>query len=225
MDDKQGVSLGRVSADPETREGRGHPLPTAEKSRQPHIMGALLVFLPLISFVAQYFFSIRAGTSDIMLHHLTVTIVDWIFIPFNYFVMRVIDWRRGERLFQIASLSVGINILVNAYWQYNGIDFGHMITKTGIVLPAGWVHMVFSIIEMTLLVAFVFCRREDIRISKWVSLAAVSYFFTMLICGYLMHSGFILPDVIVFVCGTFFVLVYPGLRRRFSSSNPNASLS
>jgi hypothetical protein len=33
------------------------------------------------------------------------------------------------------------------------------------------------------------------------------------ICGYAMHNGFMASDVIVFICGLFFVLFYPRLVR------------
>src|ERR1035441_4085982 len=123
------------------------------------LSGVLLALLPALSFVAQYLLSVRQGTQSLMARHLTVMIVDWVFIPFNFVVARVIDWRRGGRIYVIACVSLALNVLTYSYWQYNGIDLGHMITKSGVVLPAGWVHLVFSTLEMVLLVAFVFCRR------------------------------------------------------------------
>ena len=173
----------------------------------------LLAFLPVASFIAQYLLSVRAGTQQYLAQHLTVTVVDWVFVPFNFFVTPVIDWRRGGRLYIIASLSLALNILTHAYWQYNGLDLGHMITPAGIVLPAGWVHLTFSSIEMVLLVAFVFCRNQNAKAVGITTMFATSYFIVMGICGYLMHNGFIASDVIVFVSGLFFVLVYPRFRR------------
>jgi hypothetical protein len=169
----------------------------------------LLALLPAASFLVQYVLSLRAGTQQILLHHLTVTIVDWVFVPFNFFAVPVIDWRRGGRLYLIACISVVLNVLTHAFWQYNGLDPGHMITKTEVVLPAGWVHLAFSILEMVLLVAFVFCRKPGASRLGVVTALATIYFLTMGICGYIMHQGFIISDVIVFVGGLFFVLVYP----------------
>lgn len=135
--------------------------------RSQQIAGVILALLPLASFLGQYVFSLRAGTAQILFHHLTVMVVDWVFVPFNFFVIRVIEWRRGGRLFFIMCISVMLNLLTHAFWQYNGSDLGHMITKTGIVLPAGWVHLAFSIVETGLLFAFVFCRKtgaKEIRV-------------------------------------------------------------
>lgn len=177
------------------------------------LAGILLAGLPLISFVAQYLFSVRAGTQVLMMHHLTVMVVDWVFVPFNYFVARVIDWRRGGALYVIACISATLNAVTHAYWQYNGLDFGHMITKAGVILPAGWVHLTFSSLEMILLVGFVFCRKPEVD-SRVATALAVVYFVVMGICGHEMHHAFIASDVVVFVSGLFFVLVYPVLSRR-----------
>ena len=174
----------------------------------------LLALLPVASFVAQYLLSVRAGTQRALFHHLTVMVVDWAFIPFNFFVVRVIDWREGKKLYLIFCISVALNALTHAYWQYNGLDFGHMITCGGVVLPAGWVHLTFSTLEMVLLVAFVFCRNQQAPGLRLATAFAALYFITMGICGYLMHGGFIASDLIVFTSGLFFVLVYPGLVRQ-----------
>jgi hypothetical protein len=182
------------------------------KKESQRVAGILLALLPLVSFVGQYVLSLRAGTQDLLLHHLTVTVVDWVFVPFNFFVVRVIDWSRGGRLYLIVCVSVILNVLTHAFWQYNGIDPGHMITKTAIVLPAGWVHLAFSILQMVLLVAFVFCRKASASDLRLVTALASGYFLTMGICGYYMHHGMIASDVIVFVSGLFFVLVYPRFK-------------
>jgi hypothetical protein len=188
--------------------------PSRTESASDYFISILLALLPVVSFVAQYLLSVRAGTQRALFHHLTVIVVDWAFIPFNFLVVRVIDWRAGKKLYLIFCISVALNALTHAYWQYNGLDLGHMITSGGIVLPAGWVHLTFSTLEMVLLVAFVFCRNQQAPGLRLATVFATLYFITMGICGYLMHSGFIASDLIVFTSGMFFVLVYPGLIER-----------
>src|ERR1017187_4156631 len=193
--------------------------PGNEPPRQSHqTAGIILALLPLASFLCQYVFSLRAGTCQVLFHHLTVMVVDWAFVPFNFFVVRVIEWRRGARLYLIMCISVLLNLLTHAFWQYNGLDPGHMITKTEIVLPAGWVHVAFSIMETVLLIAFVFCRKADATGIRIVTILAAIYFLTMGICGYAMHNGFIISDAIVLFGGLFFVLVYPLLVRSHHES-------
>ena len=181
--------------------------------RSQYMAGIILAVLPLVSFLAQYVLSLRAGTYQLFFHHLTVMVVDWVFVPLNFFVVRVIEWRRGGRLYLIMCVSAMLNILTHAFWQYTLSDPGHMITKTGIFLPAGWVHLAFSIMETVLLIAFVFCRNPNATGIGIVTTLATIYFITMGICGYAMHNGFMVSDVIVVICGLFLVLVYPRLVR------------
>lgn len=194
----------------------------AREEKRLRFTGALLALLPVVAFVAQYMLSLRAGTQGFLFHHLTVMVVDWVFVPFNFFVVPVIDWEKGGRIYLIASISVALNALTHAYWQYNGLDLGHMISPAGIVLPAGWVHLVFSSLQMVLLVAFVFCRKPNAPAVRTATIFATLYFITMGICGYLMHGRFIASDLIVFISGLFFVLVYPRLVRQ---KQPNRSTS
>ena len=118
----------------------------------------------------------------------------------------------------ITCISVVLNVLTHAFWQYNGEDPGHMITKAKVVLPAGWVHLAFSILQMVLLVAFVFCRKADVSRLRVATALATIYFITMGACGYAMHQGFIISDLIVSIGGIFFVNVYPRLVDRTKDS-------
>ena len=179
---------------------------TSNRSIMVRICFALL---PLLSFAGQYLFSTIAGTEQILFHHKTVMIVDWIFIPFNFYVISIIDWKQGDKLYVITMLSVILNIITHAFWQYNELDPGHMITKSRIILPAGWVHLGFSILETILLIAFVFCRKMVSRRIILVTVIATVYFLTMGICGYMIQHKLMLSDVIVVICGLFFVLIYP----------------
>lgn len=177
------------------------------------VAGILLALMPLLSFAGQYFFSLRDGTQGLMLRHLTVTVVDWVFVPFNFFVVREIDWSRGGRLYALFCVSTALTVAAHANWQLHGLDLGHMITKTGVVLPAGWLHLVFSILEMTLLTAFVFCRNESIASPGPATIFAVVYFLALGICGYIMHRGLIASDAIASGSGLFFILIYPRFIR------------
>src|SRR5664280_2536073 len=159
---------------------------SGEKVGTARFFGFILALLPVLSFVAQLILSRRNGTEDLFYKHVVVTVVDWVFVPFNYFVVRIIDWRKGVRLYAIFCGSALLNVLTHAYWQRNGLDLGHMITQAGVMLPAGWAHLVFSIAEMALLVAFVFCRDETAN-TGITSLLAVAYFIGVMIGGIVIH--------------------------------------
>lgn len=168
-----------------------------------------LASLPLLSFLLQWVFSHEAGTLPVMMRHPTVMIVDWVFVPFNYFVVSVIDWRRGAALYVITVCSVMLNVATHAYWQRYQLDPGHMILANGVTLPAGWAHLSFSILQMVLLVAFVFCRKPAASHLRTATTFALLYFVTMGIAGYVIQGRFILSDAIVSLGGIFLVLFYP----------------
>ena len=182
-----------------------------ESSRRTALVAACL---PIASFVGQFILSLRAGTLPVMLHHPTVMAADWVFVPFNYFVIRTIDWRRGGRLFLIACVSISLNVTGHAFWQYRHLDPGHMITASGATLPAGWIHLAFATVEAILLIAFVFCRKVDAAGIVAGTVLAVVYFLGMALSSYYMHQSFNLSDVSVSCSGLFFVLIYPRLMGR-----------
>jgi hypothetical protein len=138
--------------------------------------GVLLSLLPLASFMWQYVLSVQAGTMSCLFRHFTVANVDWVFVPFNLVVVRMIDWRRGVTIAVVAAVSLIANIVAHAAWQYHGVDGGHMISSEQVVLPAGWVLLGFSIIEATLILAFVFARKPSARLNVFATTLAIAYF-------------------------------------------------
>jgi|ERR1043165_209543 hypothetical protein len=160
------------------------------------VLRLVLSLLPVASFAAQYALSRRAGTVSLFWRHPTIIILDWIFVPFNYFVVPVIDWRRGISIFVVSIVSLSLNVLGAAFWQATDADPGHMITHAGVVLPAGWVHLVFSACETTLLVAFVFSRCNDAKRVWIVNVLAIVYFFAAAAFGYSIHHAVIISDAI-----------------------------
>ena len=186
-----------------------------QNERAMRTAGLLVGLLPVASFALQYVMSVQSHTQTEFFRHFTCAYVDWLFVPFNLVVVRIIDWRRGGSLLLIVLVSVIANIIAHATWQYYGIDGGHMILRgTQTVLPAGWVHLGFSIIETTLILAFVFIRRPRMPFTRIATVLAIAFFLATGISGYVINHGFITTDVIVVWSGTALVAVYPWVRRR-----------
>jgi len=167
--------------------------------------GVLLSLLPAVSFFLQYVLSVQSGSVSHLFQHFTVTYVDWIFIPFNFVVVRVIDWRRGSVIFLIVIVSVIANIAGHAIWQCHGTDGGHMISPEQIVLPAGWVHLAFSIIEAVLIFTFVCARKPSGPFNTIATALAVLYFVGAGVSGYVMNHGVIATDAIMVTSGILLV--------------------
>jgi hypothetical protein len=177
--------------------------------------GLLLGLLPAASFILQYALSVQSDTQAQFFRHFTCAYVDWLFVPFNVVVVWTIEWRRSGSLLLIVFVSFIASIIAHADWQYYGIDGGHMIAHgTQTVLPAGWAHLGFSIIEMTLILAFVFIRRPRNPFTRIATVLALTFFLAAGVSGYLINHGFIATDVIMVWSGLALVAVYPWVRRR-----------
>jgi hypothetical protein len=182
------------------------------------ISGVLLAFMPIASFIAQYCYSVQNETERQFFQHLTVTYVDWVFVPFNFLVVYVIDWRRGGVIFAATIASVVLNTAAHAFWQEKFIDKGHMFTSEGVILPGGWVHLAYSNLQMILLLAFIFARKRESRYERITTCLAVAYFVSAGIAGYYMNNGFMVTDVVMVSSGLLFVLVWPALLSKLHAA-------
>jgi hypothetical protein len=166
-------------------------------------LGVVLALLPVVAFGLQYKMSLDRGTDQQMLRHYTVTYIDWVFVLFNFFVARCIDWEKGQVLFAVTAVSLTANTVAHAMWAANPGAGGHMISSAGVMLPAGWVHLVYSSLQGALILAFFFTRNPGVgQMNVDVTAClAITYFITAGISGYLMNKGFILTDVIMVAFG------------------------
>jgi hypothetical protein len=180
-----------------------------ETERTGILAGLILAAMPILSFGLQYMLSAFQGTSDKLLQHYTVSIIDWLFVPFNFLVVRHIDWRRGGSLLALMALSTVFNTAAHAIWQYGAHDGGHMVTSSHVFLPAGWVHLGYSTIQMVLLLGFIFCRRVDSNRSALPTAVAAAYFISAAASGYFMHRQFLFTDVVMTAGGIALLLIYP----------------
>jgi hypothetical protein len=179
--------------------------------------GLLLALLPAASIVSQYVLSLHAGTESCFFQNYTVAYVDWVFVPFNLLVVWRIDWQRGGALFVMLFLSVVANIVGHAIWQYHGIDGGHMIARdTQVVLPAGWLHLGFSIVQATLILGFIFVRRTCTPFSTITTFLALLFFLAAGVSGYIINHGFMATDVMMVSSGIVLVTFYPFLRNQWA---------
>ena len=172
-----------------------------------------LSLLPVASFALQYEFSVNAGTQSKLFDHLIVSYVDWLFVPFNFLAVRSIDWKRGGAIFASMFAAVVCNVVAHAIWQCQLMDGGHMISPQHVVLPAGWVHLGYSIIQTAIMLAFIFVGNSESPIPKAAIALAVLYFLGNGISGYLMTNRLAATDVGMAIGGSLLVILFPRVRR------------
>ncbi len=187
-------------------------------------VAALLAAMPVLSFSLQVWFSSRVDALPLLFRHFTVSYVDWIFVPFNFLVVYAVDWRRGGSLFFTLVLSLVLNVVTHAYWQSSLVENpGHMFGNEHTILPAGWVHLCYSTIEASLILAFLFVRKSQARFTAPLTAMCLAYFIGAGISGYLINKGFMLTDVITVSLGVSLTLICPrllyGPRRHASEAD------
>src|SRR5436190_1360768 len=99
--------MGQIALTHESNEGLP---PSLDQKQQPFLplwaSGVLLATMPALSFALQLWFSSQDSTLPLLFSHFTVSYIDWIFIPFNFFVVYTVNWRRGGLLFLAMILSL-----------------------------------------------------------------------------------------------------------------------
>ena len=179
-----------------------------------------LASLPIISFLLQYFFSASNGTLYQMLHHYNVSIVDFIFIPFNIIIVKSINWKNGMRIFYLFLLAFALSCFVHYGWAVNQTDTGHMIASTGFITLSGWVHIIFSAVEFFLMLSFVFNFSSFSKHNlTWNTIFIEAYLILSLIGGYFIHMEFLMEDIIRIASGTILFLIYYIFRLKNWSKN------
>lgn len=174
------------------------------------VWGITLGAMPALSFALQWRFSSQDNALPLLFSHYTVSYVDWVFVPFNFFVVYAVNWRRGGLLFLAMVFSVVFNVIAHAYWQYALVEnTRHMFGREHLVLRSGWVHVGYATIQMTLLLAFLLVREPSSRYCALLTCLCVLYFISAGISGYFMNNGFMLTDVIMVSLGLVLTLVYP----------------
>jgi hypothetical protein len=174
------------------------------------VPGIMLAAMPALSFALQFWFSSQDNTLPLLFSHYTVSYVDWLFVPFNFFVVYAVNWRRGGLLFLAMVFSVVFNVIAHAYWQHTLIEnTGHMFGREHLVLRSGWVHVAYATIQMTLLMAFLLVRQPSPRYGALLTYLCVVYFVSAGISGYIMNDSFMVTDVIMVSLGLVLTLVYP----------------
>lgn len=171
-----------------------------------------LAFLPVISFVAQDLLSRHAGTYAYFSQHFLAYVADWLFVPINYFLAKLIKWDSGKLIFLLLCISITINSFLHLFWQINELDGGHMIDRAGVILAAGWVHLIYSTIQTTLLMLYAFSAKQENVATFIASFIIAFYFSSHLIYGITQRGSFNISELFVFIAGTVIFSIYPSYK-------------
>ena len=128
-----------------------------------YLLTLVLISLPLFSWIGQYYFSKKHDLFESFQKHWTCYFGDWVFVAINgLFLFSV---KISSLLIYLAIASVIINLYTHYVWSKNHPKNNagmHLFFKgTSRINGSGIIHIIFSIIEMTLIASVFFL--EPIR--------------------------------------------------------------
>lgn len=148
-----------------------------------------LVILPVISFFTQRFFSVQANQLELFSRHLMVNYADWLFIPFNLFVLWAADFSR-KKLVVFLGISFILNIGINYYWSTlagQGVINSHLFVGSQITI-AGVIHFLFSWFQAGLVGIFFFHTKHN-KYCLYCLLSLTGYALTIIYSSFVFHHG------------------------------------
>lgn len=177
----------------------------------------LLVALPFLSFGLQWYLSAEIGTQHLMLRHYNVSVVDFIFVPLNAGLYHSIRWDNGALVFVGMIFAFTASAFTHYNWAITGTDPGHMVLASGLITKAGWIHVLFTGIELSLMLLFFFNgKQEKPKVFLWTALGIMVYLLGSLLGGYLIHRELLMEDALRVALGCAATSLYYLIRRKKS---------
>jgi len=172
------------------------------------IIGLVLAAIVPINIFLQGYYSKIEKRTELFKKHFTCYWIDWIFVLFNFFWIYAVDF---DLLYWAASLFVSLilNLIAHHYlanMEEANAAPSHLFNRgEKRILPAGFVHLVFSIIETAMLLIFIFSSLESF--AAYIEICIIIAFFLLVPYGSKKIHGRVIPyDWIFFCCGIIVVI-------------------
>jgi hypothetical protein len=172
------------------------------------IVSLILALLPLISYYVQYFVAKRSGRLVAFENFLPVRYMDWVFIPFNFLWLYVVNIELIFNIYLILFVVIGALILLlwwgkqdprNSKWE----DYSF---RKGKFRAEGWVHGVYALFQGFLVVVFLLSSIKSISALIECILLLI-YFFIGIVGISKLHKKFSAPDLFFVIVGIVVVLI------------------
>ena len=124
----------------------------------------ILVLIPIISFLLNYYFSIQSNTLQQFKGNYALYYLDWLFLPFNLLILYAFKLDKKKLMIFTISSFIIIGFLNAMYWQFSR--------------NVGYIHGIFASIELGLLLTIVF---SEWKIKKYaiISLIPILIYFLL----------------------------------------------
>jgi hypothetical protein len=146
------------------------------------IIAIILALIPVIFWLLQYYFSKKQKILYLFKRHFSCFYLDWLFIPFNFFVGLSFNKINFFYLYLILGFSILINFFIHFFWfnlhkKQKLKLYMYDIIKDKIYL-AGWMHIIFFFLEFSIVLYFLIFSRFSIFSLLAILTLALFFIFT-----------------------------------------------
>lgn len=126
------------------------------------ILSIILALLPIISFILYYTFSVQTGTLDNLKNTYALYYLDFLFIIFNLLFLYsiIINYRVLKWAFVLSAIV--LTVINYTYWTLQN--------------NVGIVHLIFAVIEMSLLITAIFSKTTSRKKYLYMMIPILIYF-------------------------------------------------
>ncbi|VVB79408.1 Uncharacterised protein [uncultured archaeon] len=149
------------------------------------LLAGLFSFIPLLSWVLTYYFANKQKQLHLYKNHWVTYYDDFLFIVFNFFAVLSITNINQTIVLIVVCLSAIFSFFAHRMWFLNydkekETQFMYS-TKKKKVMPAGYVHFIFTVFEMG--VAFSFLIFSQLGVYFYLAIALIFIFFIFGLIG------------------------------------------
>jgi hypothetical protein len=172
------------------------------------IISMLLALMPLASYYIQYFVAKKNKRLDAFRNFLPVKYMDWVFIPFNFLWLYVVNITLAFNIYLIIFTLIGALILLlwwakedpkNSKWE----DYSFRKEK---FRAEGWVHGIYALFQGFLVVVFLFSQTGGM-LALVEGFLLLIYFIIGIVGIHKLHKKFSVPDLFYIIVGIAVTLI------------------
>ena len=173
------------------------------------LIGLILASLPAISWILQYYDSKNRNKGHLFKKHYPTYFGDFFFVVFNLFLIYTIAFSL-EKFIILGFASLIINYVSAKYYikrhQKEKRSIHLFDVKTGKSSASGYIHAVFSVIQMFLI--FVFILDSTLNVFTYINIGLLFLFLLpVLFISKKLHGKVSRPDLTVFSIGVIVLIL------------------
>ncbi|MCT4613133.1 MAG: hypothetical protein N4A47_07170 [Clostridia bacterium] len=149
----------------------------------------ILISIPIIAFLSQLLFSAYENNTKAFIKNYTISILDFIFIPFNVYAYNAIYWGNYRLTIGLLILSSLGSLYTHYNWSKEPDRHKHIVKSYKRLHISGYIHAIFCIVEMLIIGMLVLSYRVDrILEYKIAGVILIIYFLFSIVSSYYVHN-------------------------------------